>query len=176
MREEVLRGHTRRISTGCGNLYITINEDAEGKPWEVFIRLGKAGGCAASQSEALGRLISLALKAGTSMETIIKQLAGIGCHQSNGFGNTKTLSCADAVAQCLAKSRKKQEKSITIIEKKEEKLPEVHKINFDKVIAEVKTAVKKTPKFITEPCPECGSGLIMEEGCAKCYSCGFTRC
>lgn len=108
MREEILKGHTRRIKTGCGNLYITINE-VDGEPKEVFIRLGKAGGCAASQSEALGRLVTVALKSGVPLEKLVKQLRGIGCHQPIGIGDAKVMSCADAVGICLARGLKKQE-------------------------------------------------------------------
>lgn len=100
-RDEVLQGSTRRIQTGCGNLYITINKNAEGTPMEVFVRLGKAGGCASCQTEAIGRLITLALRAKVPMADITRQLKGIGCHQPVGFGMKKVLSCADAVAICL---------------------------------------------------------------------------
>jgi ribonucleoside-diphosphate reductase alpha chain len=102
-RAEVLKGHTFRSKTGCGNLYVTINYNAAGKLTEVFVRLGKAGGCAASQSEALGRLITMCIRGGLDTADIVKQLGGIGCHQPSGFGDTKTLSCADAVAKILAK-------------------------------------------------------------------------
>jgi len=101
MREEVLKGSTRRIKTGCGNLYITINVDSSDKPIEVFVRLGKAGGCASCQSEAIGRLITVALLGGVAISAITRQLKGIGCHQPVGFGMKKILSCADAVAICL---------------------------------------------------------------------------
>lgn len=104
-RPEVLKGKTRRIKTGCGNLYITVNfHDGEKEPNEVFIRLGKAGGCAASQSEAVGRLITLALRAKVEVAEIIKQLKGIGCQEPMFIGQgEKTLSCPDAVAKALEK-------------------------------------------------------------------------
>lgn len=101
MREEVLSGSTRRITTGCGNLYITLNKNKEGVPVECFVRLGKAGGCASCQTEALGRLITNALRAGSAVGDIAYQLKGIGCHLPHGFGHGKILSCADAVAVCL---------------------------------------------------------------------------
>ena len=101
-RPELLHGQTKKAKTGCGNLYVTLNLN-EDKPTEVFIRLGKAGGCASSQSEALGRLISIALRHGAELEDIIHQLRGIGCHTPvfTGMGN-KNLSCADAVANALS--------------------------------------------------------------------------
>ena len=101
-REDVLVGKTRRIRTGCGNLYVTVNFQ-NNVPLEVFVRLGKAGGCASSQTEALGRLISLAVRHGVTIKEIIHQLAGIGCHLPAFTGeDSRNLSCADGVAKCLA--------------------------------------------------------------------------
>jgi len=102
-RNEILHGSTCKAKTGCGNIYITGNYDENKNLIEVFIRLGKAGGCASSQSEALGRLISIALRHGATPEDIIHQLRGIGCHTPvfTGMGN-KNLSCADAVANTLS--------------------------------------------------------------------------
>jgi len=100
-RPEKLSGHTHRLKTGCGNLYVTVNVD-NGKVHEVFVRLGKAGGCASSQTESLGRLITLAVRAGVSIEEVCKQLQGIGCQQPVFAGEgRKNLSCADAVANAL---------------------------------------------------------------------------
>ena len=185
MREEVLKGHTRRVKTGCGNLYITINEE-KGDPKEVFVRLGKAGGCAASQSEALGRLITLALRAGVEMKEIVMQLAGIGCHQPNGFGDTKVLSCADAVARCLGKGLKKKEEEVVPKPKshstpKAEILPLLTKTDDEVLLHEenIVWAEKKaheTPTFMMTPCPDCGAPIFMEEGCEKCHVCGYTKC
>src|SRR4030042_1762900 len=98
-RPEVVRGSTRRIRTGCGNLYATINLDEEGNPYEMFTRVGKAGGCAASQLEAMGRLITLLLRGKTPLDILIKQLRGISCHQPFGHGESKVASCADAVGK-----------------------------------------------------------------------------
>jgi ribonucleoside-diphosphate reductase alpha chain len=95
-------GKTGKILTGCGNLYVTINEDENRKAKEVFLKLGKAGGCAAAQTEAIGRLITLSLKSGVEPEEIIKQTKGISCHLPVGFGENKVTSCADAVSKALA--------------------------------------------------------------------------
>ena len=99
-RPDVLQGKTRKLKTGCGNLYVTVNE-LNGKPVEVFCKLGKAGGCSSSQVETMGRLISLALRAGVEMGVIVRQLQGISCHQTTGFGNSKITSCSDGVAKVL---------------------------------------------------------------------------
>jgi len=99
-RPAVLKGKTLRLNTGCGSIYITINEDDQG-PIELFNTIGKAGGCAASQSEAIGRLISLAWRNGITPDEARKSLMGITCHKPSGFGSEKVLSCADAVAKAI---------------------------------------------------------------------------
>ena len=88
------------MDTGCGKLFVTMNDDEYG-PREVFANMGKAGGCASSNTEALGRLISLALKKGASAQEIVKQLKGIRCHVPYGMGPNATLSCADAIGKAL---------------------------------------------------------------------------
>jgi len=97
-------GVTRAMNTGCGRLYITINSDEEGA-FEVFGNMGKAGGCASSQTEALARLISLCFRSGISPAHIIKQLKGISCHMPAWEqGGGRVLSCADAFAQSVERS------------------------------------------------------------------------
>ncbi|MEK7829019.1 MAG: vitamin B12-dependent ribonucleotide reductase, partial [Deltaproteobacteria bacterium] len=91
-RGDITFGATRKMKTGCGNLYITINEDEEGRPFEIFTQIGKAGGCAASQCEAIGRMASLALRSGIQVEEVIKQMRGISCHVPVGYGKEKILS------------------------------------------------------------------------------------
>lgn len=79
-RPEILSGPTTKLETGCGKLYVTINMDEQNQPFEVFTHMGKAGGCASSQAEAIGRLVSLALRGNIKAEEIVKQLKGITCH------------------------------------------------------------------------------------------------
>ncbi|MFA5700291.1 MAG: vitamin B12-dependent ribonucleotide reductase [Desulfuromonas sp.] len=99
-RPRKLSGATYQMETGCGPLYVTINEDQHGL-FEVFTTMGKAGGCAASQCEALGRLVSLAWRSGVQARQAVKQLIGISCHKHAGFGANKITSCADALAKAI---------------------------------------------------------------------------
>ena len=88
------------MDTGCGKLFVIMNDDEHG-PREVFANMGKAGGCASSNTEALGRLISLALKKGASPSEVVDQLKGIRCHVPYGMGPNATLSCADAIGKAI---------------------------------------------------------------------------
>lgn len=148
-RPEVIKGTTRLMKTGCGNLYVTINEDDEGHLFELFTSMGKAGGCAASQSEAIGRLVSLAFRSNIEPDEVIKQLKGISCHSPIWHEGGKILSCSDAIAKALEKYRTKGEKG-----------------NGDryKVV------------MLMGACPECGGAVEREGGCLVCHNCGFTKC
>ncbi len=154
-RPSVINGTTRLMKTGCGNLYITINEDGNGKPFEVFTNIGKAGGCASSQAEAIGRLISLSLRSNVEPEEVIKQLMGISCHQPSWSEDGRILSCSDAIAKALEKYHALQGINSEDNGKQKSSYNEI---------------------LLIGACPECGSSIQHEEGCAKCYSCGFTRC
>ncbi|HMK51308.1 MAG TPA: vitamin B12-dependent ribonucleotide reductase [Thermodesulfobacteriota bacterium] len=169
-REDVIHGSTRKIRTGCGNLYVTVNEDEEGKLFEIFNQIGKAGGCAASQSEAIGRLVSLAFRSGLEPEDIIRQLKGISCHTPVWYREGKVLSCSDAVAKAIEWHLQEKGKGT-------------------KVQAEIRSSIPRRPPkeergFMKESldlifqrgaCPECGGPLIFEEGCVKCL-CGYSDC
>lgn len=165
-RPRVTRGVTIETKTGCGSLYVTINEDNEGIA-EVFVQLGKSGGCAASQTEAIGRLLSIALRSWINPEVLIKQLKGIRC-PSVGFDNGEIItSCADGVAKVLEKHLKGEYKKIRF---------EVEGVKPLTEFAEVAEEREERTKMIGGVCPECGNVLEYGEGCATCRFCGFTRC
>lgn len=151
-RPENIKGETRHMKTGCGNIYITVNEDENGQLFELFTHMGKAGGCASSQAEAIGRLVSLALRSNIEPEAIISQLKGITCHQQTWASGGKITSCSDAIAKALEKYTQKGEKGNG---------------NGGKKHSEV---------MLIGQCPECGGAVEHEGGCAVCHSCGFTKC
>jgi ribonucleoside-diphosphate reductase alpha chain len=146
-RPKVTRGITERVSTGCGYIYVTINFDEHGI-CEVFSTLGKAGGCAAAQLEAISRLGSLSLRSGVDLGSIAKHLRGIRCPSIAWERGRAVLSCADAIASVLQKYVKDEENS----------------------------TFKEVANNWAGQCPDCGSILIHQEGCAICPSCGFTKC
>jgi ribonucleoside-diphosphate reductase alpha chain len=145
-RPPVTEGTTQRIGTGCGKLYVTINRDEQGI-CEVFAQMGKTGGCAASQIEAIGRLISLALRSGIKTDSIVRQIAGIRCPQPAWNNGHLILSCADAIARVLS-----QHSGVSV------------------------TEAKPVSGRVMGSCMECGGPLVHEGGCITCRSCGFSRC
>jgi ribonucleoside-diphosphate reductase alpha chain len=169
-REDVIHGSTRKIRTGCGNLYVTVNEDEEGKLFEIFNQIGKAGGCAASQSEAIGRLVSLAFRSGIEPEDIIRQLKGISCHTPVWYREGKILSCSDGVAKAI-------EWHLQDKERRTRDQPEI-KIPIPRhPVKEEKDSMQRSLGLVFQrgACPECGGPLIFEEGCVKCF-CGYSDC
>lgn len=101
-RPKKLRGFTEKVNTGEGTLYVTVNEDEEGDPFELFVRLGKSGADGSANSEALGRMASLCLRSGIHVEDIIKQLSGIAGSTPTWDDGKLTLSVPDAVASVLS--------------------------------------------------------------------------
>lgn len=145
-RPATTRGATTRINTGCGKLYVTVNCDEHG-PFEVFAQMGKAGGCPASQIEAVCRLISLALRSGIRPDAVVKQLAGIRCPLPVWHDGRQILSCADAISIVLSPTRS------------------------------VHAGSQNSQAGPFQPvCPRCGTVLTASEGCFLCLQCGFSRC
>lgn len=100
---EALHGCTVRLLTGCGWLYVTVNHK-DWKPVEVMARLGKCGGCAASQVEGISRLVSILLQGGVRGDAVVRELKGICCHRarvSEENEDDRVLSCADAIGKAL---------------------------------------------------------------------------
>ncbi len=177
-RPEVIVGTTTKVTTGCGNLYIVVNQDEEGNFFEVFTQMGKAGGCAASQLEAVGRLVSLALRGGIDIKVIVEQLKGIRCPSPSWDKGKKIFSCADAIARVLEKRSCDQKEmpraKVSAASKKEESEESTAQIPSGATIA---TATKKKKsKSIVGVCVECGFALRHQEGCLVCDACGYSKC
>jgi len=149
-RSKVTTGVTERVTTGCGYIYVTVNADERGI-CEVFSSLGKAGGCASAQLEATCRLISLALRSGVDVASVVKQLRGIRCPSIAWEEGKAVLSCADAIASVLEKH--------------------ISGGNNEPKLEDYGLA-----KNLAGQCPDCGNLLVYQEGCFICPSCGYTKC
>jgi ribonucleoside-diphosphate reductase alpha chain len=181
-RQNVMQGSTRKIRTGCGNLYVTVNEDGEGNLFEIFNQIGKAGGCAASQSEAIGRLASLAFRSGIEPEDVIRQLKGISCHMPVWYQEGKILSCSDAIAKAIEwhlqdKKKVKGEVKVRFEGARNDSALQNNTKEERGLILPIKQASlnESFPIFLRGACPECGGPLLFEEGCVKCL-CGYSDC
>lgn len=157
-RPKVTRGVTERVNTGCGYIYVTVNFDSEGIS-EVFSTLGKAGGCAAAQLEAISRLTSLALRSGIDIDSIVKHLRGIRCPSIAWEQGHAVLSCADAIASVLEKYFGER-----VASGEDSTVPDTHSTN------------PGMGNSWVGQCPDCGGSLIYQEGCNICLDCGFTKC
>lgn len=145
-RPDVMYGFTQRVQTGLGTLYLTVNE-MNGKPFEVFATIGKSGHSVTAKAEAIGRLVSLALRSGIDVKDITAQLRGIGGEHPVFRRKGLLLSIPDAVAWVL----------------------ESHYMDG-------KTNASVVQDIVENKCPDCGSPMTREEGCMVCHSCGFSHC
>lgn len=147
-------GVTEKVKTGCGSLYVTINEDEEGL-CEVFARMGKSGGCASSQLDAVSRVISAALRAGVGPESIIKQLRGNVCPSPCWDQGGKVLSCPDAIGIALE-----------------------HYLQYKQTGQAGETVSKWSSALdnLVGACPDCGGAVEHESGCIICRFCGYSKC
>jgi ribonucleoside-diphosphate reductase alpha chain len=170
-RPELTRGVTRRVRTGCGNLYVTINEDEHG-PVEIFSQMGKAGGCAASQSEAISRMVSLALRSHVHPSEIASELKGISCHRLAWQNGTRILSCADAMGKALEWHLNGTNGE----EVKEENTKGDPEPDISVIVSEG-SGTSVSVNNLAGACPFCGGPLKYESGCVSCaLECGYSEC
>ncbi len=176
-RPPVIRGTTTKIMTGCGSLYVTINEDEQGLPFEVFMQMGKAGGCAMSQLEAIGRLVSLALRSGIEISSIIEQLRGIRCPSPSWEKGGRIFSCSDAIARAVERRfvETKDKASSNPNTAVNDTRPQADEFKTDTSSGSVSTKTLKAGNIVGV-CPDCGGALWHVEGCMICKSCGYSKC
>src|SRR5947207_6872264 len=177
-RPDLLKGSTRRVETPLGTMYVTITEDDKGQPFEVFISLGKAGGALMADVEAIGRLISLALRSGIPMTAIYRQLRGISSDRAVGLGPNKVLSVPDAIGIAIEKwMQEKQGIQQDLLGSVGAPAPAPAQAGIPgpEGTAGEREGAGAAQDFIGA-CPDCGSQLAFIEGCAKCHVCGFSEC
>jgi ribonucleoside-diphosphate reductase alpha chain len=178
-RPEVILGTTTKVTTGCGNLYITLNQDENGHFFEVFTQMGKAGGCAASQLEAVGRLVSLALRGGIDIKVIVEQLKGIRCPSPSWDKGKKIFSCSDAISRVLEKRavdqgrKDKDSKKQAGLSPQEASMGEPRK---NSVSVKKEAQLAEASHNVVGVCPDCGFALRHQEGCLLCDACGYSKC
>ena len=169
-RPDLLKGSTRRVESPLGTMYVTITEDDKGQPFEVFMSLGKAGGALMADVEAVGRLISLALRSGVPLPEIYRQLRGISSDRAVGLGPHKVLSVPDAIGIAIEKwMQEKQGVQQDLLDTPEA----VVRTTSGETVLE---AARRPEQDFIGACPDCGSQLAFIEGCAKCHVCGFSEC
>ncbi|MCL5019027.1 MAG: adenosylcobalamin-dependent ribonucleoside-diphosphate reductase, partial [Patescibacteria group bacterium] len=188
-RPMVVHGSTYQIETPVGITYITVNYDYDNEPFEVFVTVGKAGSDVGAMADALGRLISLNLRLISPLtpkervKKITDQLIGIGGARSIGFGEKKVRSLPDAIAKVLAnhfgfkyKKGKRRLKPKLVTGNGENK----ETVSEPQIVSTTQSALPYQESYSTgnvDICPECGlASLAFEEGCKKCYSCGYSEC
>lgn len=194
-RPFVVRGATYKMQSPAGKAFVTINEDENGEPLEVFVNVGKAGSDIAAIAEALGRMISTTLRMRGAVSAkrraleIAEQLSGIGGRRSVGYGANKIMSLPDAVGAAIAahygfrngNGAYTNGHSTASSEIKEKLMGETNVSNAAQSLVGVSPQVMQAELPLGQAkadlCPECGShSLVSEEGCAKCYNCGHSEC
>lgn len=163
VRPDITTGFTEKVRIGCGNLYITVNYDEQGI-CEVFTNLGRGGGCP-SQSEATSRLVSIALRSGMDVKSLVEQLKGIRCAATIKQKGLKVMSCPDAIGRVIEKVMKLQNGNGGDNGRNDD-------LEAVKSLMELED---NKPLLITS-CPECGTVVEHEGGCVVCRNCGFSKC
>jgi ribonucleoside-diphosphate reductase alpha chain len=180
-RPDKLRGTSIRKETPLGTMYVHISEDEKGQPFEVFINLGKAGGSAMADAEAMGRLISLSLRSGIPLMEIHKQLRGISSDRAVGIGPNKVLSVPDAIGIALydwwqEKQGVQQELLRDSRSGVREEISSPSPVATTGTQAQFAFVDNGAAESFMGTCPDCGSQLEFAEGCVKCHVCGFSEC
>jgi len=205
-RPMMLNGVTYKGDSPTGKVYVTINNDEKGDMFEVFINHGKSGSDLMALADALGRMVSFVLRihspvpARERVREIVSELAGIGGSRSSGFGENRVRSLPDAISKILARHSEfrvngKVEDSESFIQRLKDNYGNgkgvVHQVALpvevlhEEVPAEqlslpqtgVQSAHAGPSTSLFDICPECGSGsFAYEEGCKKCYACGYSEC
>jgi ribonucleoside-diphosphate reductase alpha chain len=196
-RPRLLPGNTISVSTPLGKAFVTINENGGKQPFEVFVNTAKAGSDTAAVSEAIGRLISYILRLASPvaprarLKEIWRQLSGIGGGRSLGFGPNRVRSLPDGVAQALAKYLESTDRENVFLPPEEQW--DFSEYNGENGFAPLDVNLVQKPELedlhssevpsdrdghrVGDLCPECGqAALVNEEGCRKCYACGFSEC
>ena len=164
-RPQAISGVTERVRTGHGNMYVTLNFDDDGIPFEVFGNLGKAGGCDSAQLEAISRLASLALRSGVDPRVVIEQLRGITCCPAWDEG-VLVRSGPDAVALAMARHVEDGAVSSNASETG---------VQMQFIVG---NASNGNGHYHMNKCPDCNAPVVYQEGCLKCSSlaCGWNKC
>lgn len=181
-RPEKLTGSTYRTNTPVGHAFITVNSTPDGQPFEVFIAVGHAGSEVAADAEAVGRLVSMALRIPSQLSPreialqVVDQLRGIGGSNPVGFGINRVKSLADAVAKVLEDHLKESVQTPfaqpSIVSETVSNQPATSN---QQLATNFQAALPLTTK--KDLCPSCGAAaFVFEEGCAKCHACGYSKC
>jgi ribonucleoside-diphosphate reductase alpha chain len=186
-RPDKLRGTTIRKETPLGVMFVNITEDEKGQPFEVFLTLGKAGGSAMADAEAMGRLISLALRSGIPLMEIHRQLRGISSDRAVGLGPNKVLSVPDAIGIALEEWVRDRVTGV-----QGELMPPAPDAGSEMSVSmthqvpasllrgqggqQAQFDLQRSTEAFMGTCPDCGSQMEYAEGCVKCHVCGFSEC
>ncbi len=149
-RPDIVHGFTQKVQTGLGGMYLTVNE-LDGRPFEVFATIGKSGRSITAKAEAIGRLVSLALRSGVSVKDVVSQIKGIGGEHPVFRDKGLLLSIPDAIAWVLERRYLQDANGKS-------------------------TVPSHTSSIHHDVCPECGSELIYQEGCSRCQGCAYNKC
>lgn len=198
LRPEVVAGATYKIKTGYGTMYVTINHDEDGKPFEVFATLGKSGGFFQAKCESICRLVSLALRSGIDVKDIVEQLKGIRGPMPTWGKHGQVLSIPDAVAQILMRHMENGQGQLNLqfgtpseevtsqhsgepqpahVTAASETVVVSHTENADGSSTDtVSVSQSMADMGVAPECPECGGILALQEGCMTCHGCGYSKC